>query len=210
MNLAQILIDSWRRDPEHVAIKLDDAELNYAQLNGATAHFVGLLREHGFQHGDRVGIMLPNVPYFPVCYYGVLRAGGVVVPMNVLLKKREISFYLEDSGARLLFAWDGFAEDAQAGADAAGAECILVKAGEFEHQVGAARPLASRRGGAGRRHGGDPVHVRDDRHPEGGRALARKSGCATRTQRSTCSAPTPTRSRSARCRCFTHSGRPAG
>jgi long-chain acyl-CoA synthetase len=143
MNLAQILIDSWRRDPDHVAIRLDDTELNYAQLNGATAHFVGLLREHGFQHGDRVGIMLPNVPYFPVCYYGVLRAGGVIVPMNVLLKKREISFYLEDSGARLLFAWDGFAQDAQAGADAAGAECILVKAGEFEHVVGAAPPLAA-------------------------------------------------------------------
>jgi long-chain acyl-CoA synthetase len=141
MNLAQILIDSWRRDPDHVAIKLDDAELSYAQLNGASAHFVGLLREHGFQHGDRVGIMLPNVPYFPVCYYGVLRAGGIVVPMNVLLKKREIAFYLKDSGARLLFAWDGFADDARAGADEAGAECILVKAKEFEYQVGAARPL---------------------------------------------------------------------
>ena len=62
--------------------------------------------------------------------------------MNVLLKKREIAFYLEDSGARLLFAWHGFAQDAQAGADAAGAECILVKPGEFEQQVGAARPLA--------------------------------------------------------------------
>src|SRR5580704_14576157 len=121
MNLAQILIDSWHRDPDHVAIKLDDAELSYAQLSGAGAHVVGLLRERGFRHGDRVGIMLPNVPYFPVCYYGVLRAGGVIVPMNVLLKKREISFYLEDSGARLLFAWDGFAVDAQAGADAAGA-----------------------------------------------------------------------------------------
>ncbi len=141
MNLAQLLIDSWRRDPDQVAIKLDDAELNYAQLNGASAHFVGLLREHGFQHGDRVGIMLPNVPYFPVCYYGVLRAGGVVVPMNVLLKKREVAFYLGDSGAQLLFAWDGFAEDAQAGAEEAGAECILVKAEEFEHQVGAARPF---------------------------------------------------------------------
>ena len=42
--------------------------------------------------------MLPNVPEFPVAYYGVLRAGGVVVPMNVLLKRREIAFYLEDSG----------------------------------------------------------------------------------------------------------------
>ena len=52
------------------------------------------------QQGDRVGVMLPNVPEFPVAYYGVLRAGGVVVPMNVLLKRREIAFYLEDSGAQ--------------------------------------------------------------------------------------------------------------
>jgi long-chain acyl-CoA synthetase len=141
MNLAQLLTDSAERDPDHVAIKLDDAELTYAQLDGASAHIVGLLRDHGFQAGDRVGIMLPNVPYFPVCYYGVLRAGGVVVPMNVLLRKREVAFYLEDSGAKLLFAWEGFAEDAQAGAEQAGAECILVKVGEFEHQVGRADPV---------------------------------------------------------------------
>jgi long-chain acyl-CoA synthetase len=141
MNLAQLLTDSSQRDPDRVAIKLDDVELTYAQLDGASAHVVGLLRDHGFQAGDRVGIMLPNVPYFPVCYYGVLRAGGVVVPMNVLLRKREVAFYLEDSGAKLLFAWEGFAEDAQAGAEQAGAECILVKVGEFEHQVGAARPI---------------------------------------------------------------------
>jgi long-chain acyl-CoA synthetase len=141
VNLAQILVDAAQRDPDHVAIKLDDTELTYAQLDGATAHVVGLLREHGLERGDRVGIMLPNVPYFPVCYYGVLRAGGVVVPMNVLLKKREVAFYLQDSGAKLLFAWDDFAQDAQAGADEAGAECLLVKLGEFENEVGSAEAI---------------------------------------------------------------------
>ena len=59
--------------------------------------------------------MLPNVLEFPIAYYGVLRAGGVVVPMNVLLKRREIAFYLEDSGAKLLLAWHGFAEEARDG-----------------------------------------------------------------------------------------------
>jgi long-chain acyl-CoA synthetase len=140
MNLAQILIDSADKRPDAVAIKLDDVGLTYAQLAGATAHLAGLLRAHGFQPGDRVGIMLPNVPYFPVCYYGALRAGGVIVPMNVLLKRREVAFYLKDSGAKLMFAWEGFAEDAQAGADDAGAECILVKPDEFENQVGDAEP----------------------------------------------------------------------
>jgi long-chain acyl-CoA synthetase len=71
----------------------------------------------------------------------VLRAGGIVVPMNVLLKKREVAFYLTDSEAKLLIAWDGFAEDAQAGADEAGVECILVKQGEFEKQAGEAEAL---------------------------------------------------------------------
>jgi len=68
MNLASILTDSAARDPERVAVKLDDVELTYAQLDGACAHVVGLLRAHGFEPGDRVGIMLPNLPHFPICY----------------------------------------------------------------------------------------------------------------------------------------------
>ena len=63
--------------------------------------------------GDRVGIMLPNVAYFPICYYGALRVGAAVVPMNVLLKEREVRFYLEDPGAKLVFAWHDFAEAAE-------------------------------------------------------------------------------------------------
>ncbi|HZE06730.1 MAG TPA: AMP-binding protein, partial [Solirubrobacteraceae bacterium] len=143
MNLASIITESVRRGPDHVAIKLDDIELSYAALDGASAHVAGLLRAHGFAPGDRVGIMLPNVPYFPVCYYAVLRAGGIVVPMNVLLKRREVAFYLRDSGARLLFAWHGFAADAEGGAEEAQAECLLVTPGEFEQQVGSAQPETS-------------------------------------------------------------------
>ncbi len=75
--------------------------------------------------------MLPNVLEFPIAYYGVLRAGAVVVPMNVLLKRREIAFYLEDSGAKLLLAWHGFAEEARDGAADAGAELIEVEPAAF-------------------------------------------------------------------------------
>jgi long-chain acyl-CoA synthetase len=139
-NLAQNLVASAQRDGDAIAIKLDDAELSYAMLDGASAHIAGLLKEKGFQAGDRVGIMLPNVPYFAPVYYGILRAGGVVVPMNVLLKGREVKFYLEDSGAKILFAWHDFAEAAESGAEQAGAEAILVKPGEFEEIVGAASP----------------------------------------------------------------------
>jgi long-chain acyl-CoA synthetase len=142
MNLASILTDSAAREPARVALKLDDAEVTYAMLDEATARVAGLLRSHGVAPGDRVGIMLPNVPYFALCYYGVLSAGGVVVPMNVLLKRREVAFYLRDPGAKLLFAWQGFAEDAQAGAADAGSECILVAPGEFDRLLAASEPLS--------------------------------------------------------------------
>src|SRR5918912_970686 len=84
--------------------------------------------------------MLPNVPYFPVAYYGVLRAGGVVVPMNVLLKGREVGFYLSDPGAKLVFAWHDFADAARAGAQEAGAELVDVKPGEIEGVIFAHEP----------------------------------------------------------------------
>ncbi|HWF50041.1 MAG TPA: long-chain fatty acid--CoA ligase [Solirubrobacteraceae bacterium] len=140
MNLASILTDSAARDPDRVAVKLDGVEVTYGLLDGATALMAGLLAEKGVGPGDRVGIMLPNVPYFAVCYYGALRAGAVVVPMNVLLKQREVAFYVRDSGAKLLLAWHGFAQDAQAGAQAAGAECVPVAPGEFEQLLGTASP----------------------------------------------------------------------
>ena len=73
------------------ALKLDDTVVNYAVLNEGATRIAGLLKEKGLEPGDRVGIMLPNVPYFGVVYYGILRAGGVVVPMNVLLKGREVA-----------------------------------------------------------------------------------------------------------------------
>jgi long-chain acyl-CoA synthetase len=131
-NLAKILIDAAEQAPDEIAIKLDDLEVNYAALNEGSARIAGLLKEKGVEAGDRVGIMLPNVPYFPVVYYGVLRLGAVVVPMNPLLKAREVQFYLEDPEAKVLFAWSDFEEAAGKGAEDAGAEYIPVKPGEFE------------------------------------------------------------------------------
>ena len=86
-----------------------------------------------------VGVMLPNVPYFAFVYYGVLRAGAVVVPTNPLLKEREVAFYLGDPEAKLFFAWHQFADAAHA-AEAAGAECVLVEPGNFESLIGRAEP----------------------------------------------------------------------
>ena len=131
LNLASILTESAARMPDGPAIRLGDVELTYAELDDRSARLAAVLVEQGLQPGDRVGVMLPNVPEFPIAYYGVLRAGGVVVPMNVLLKKREIAFYLEDSGSKLLLAWHGFGEDARGGAEQAGAELIEVEPASF-------------------------------------------------------------------------------
>jgi long-chain acyl-CoA synthetase len=131
-NLAGFVTDTAERFGDRPALKLDDTVVNYHLLNEGSARVAGLLKAKGLERGDRVGIMLPNVPYFALAYYGILRAGGVVVPMNVLLKGREVAFYLEDSGAKLMFGWGDFEEAASTGAEKAGAELISVKPGEFE------------------------------------------------------------------------------
>src|SRR5215212_5558458 len=99
-NLATLLTETAARHGDRTALKLDDVDVSYAAVDEASARVGGLLRERGFEPGHRVGVMLPNVPYFAFVYYGILRAGGIVVPMNPLLKVREVQFYLSDPGAR--------------------------------------------------------------------------------------------------------------
>ena len=139
-NLATALTDTADRHADRTAIKLDDFEISFEQLNEASSRAAALLKDKGIEPGDRVGIMLPNVPQFPVVYYGVLRAGGVAVPMNPLLKKREAGFYLEDPEAKLLFAWHDFEDAAKQAADDAGAELVLVEPGKFEELLGEHEP----------------------------------------------------------------------
>jgi long-chain acyl-CoA synthetase len=139
-NLATVLTGTAESHGERTAIKLDDLEVSYERLNEWSARAAALLGEKGVGPGDRVGIMLPNVPQFAVAYYGVLRAGGVVVPMNPLLKGREVSFYLSDPDAKVVIAWHEFADPAQQGAEEAGAEAIIVEPGAFEELLGGIGP----------------------------------------------------------------------
>jgi long-chain acyl-CoA synthetase len=141
VNLADSLVHAATAYADRPAVKLDDVELTYAQLEQASQHIAGLLAARGVGPGDRVGIMLPNVPHWGVLYYGVLRAGAVAVPMNPLLKEREVAYYLGDSGANLLFAWHGFGAEAQAGAKLADAEAILIEPAGFLELLGSAAPV---------------------------------------------------------------------
>jgi long-chain acyl-CoA synthetase len=130
-NLAGPLIATVERYADATALKLGDATLTYAGLDEETSRLATFLAERGIEPGDRVGIMLPNVPEFAVAYYAVLRAGAVVVPMNVLLKEREVAFYLSDPEAKLVFAWHQFEADARNGAASAGTQCMVISPDGF-------------------------------------------------------------------------------
>ncbi|MFL6060929.1 MAG: long-chain-fatty-acid--CoA ligase [Marmoricola sp.] len=109
-NLSIFLEDSARRYPDRDALVLGDTRLTYAQVDGLANQVANLLVDMGVEPGDKVALTCPNLPYFPIIYYGILKAGGVVVPMNVLNKGRENSYYLDDSGAKVYFCFQGSPE----------------------------------------------------------------------------------------------------
>ncbi|WP_409484036.1 long-chain-fatty-acid--CoA ligase [Arsenicicoccus dermatophilus] len=136
-NLATILTTTARRQPGHVALRQDEQELTYAELEHRSALAAGWLQGQGVRPGDPVVLSLPNVTAFVIAYYGILRAGGVVVPMNPMFKPREIEYYLRDSGARLIVA---ATPDAAEGAREADATFVDVQ--ELPALLAAATPLA--------------------------------------------------------------------
>jgi long-chain acyl-CoA synthetase len=125
-SLTSVLREAAADHADRPAVRMDAEVLTYADLWNAAARVATLLKSFGVEPGDRVGIMLPNVPAFPIAYYGTLGAGGVVVPMNPLLKSREVAYYLGDSGAKVLFAWHAAAGEAAKGAAETGTRVVDV------------------------------------------------------------------------------------
>ena len=107
LNLSVFLEDSARSHPDRDAVVLGDLRLTYAQVNGFANQVANLLVSRGIGPGDKVALSCPNLPYFPIVYYGILKAGATVVPLNVLLKGREIAYHLEDSDAKAYFCFEG-------------------------------------------------------------------------------------------------------
>jgi len=125
-NLAALLVDTAERHPEKPALRLGDEVLDYASLLDAARRTAALLRAQGVEPGDRVGLVSPNVPAFPVAFYGALIAGAVVVPMNPLLKAPEVEYYLNDSGARAIFVGGEMVDEALLAARTVGADAIVL------------------------------------------------------------------------------------
>jgi long-chain acyl-CoA synthetase len=115
LNLALLLEQSTRRNPGKLAVIFDDYKLRYAEVNGAANKVANALVKMGVQRGDKVAIMLPNTPHFPICYYGILKAGATVVPLNVLLKHNEVQYHLDDSDSVAMIAFEGFLGEAAKG-----------------------------------------------------------------------------------------------
>src|SRR5688572_4296369 len=110
LNLASVLEHTARMVPDRTAVSCGPARLTYAQLNDQATRLAAGLDVMGIKPGDHVALTCPNVPLFPIAYFGILKAGAVVVPLNVLLKPREIAYHLKDSDARALIAFEGTAE----------------------------------------------------------------------------------------------------
>ncbi len=213
LNLGTILQAAAADRPRHVALRMDERVMTYAQLDRAARGVATSLRARGVQPGDKVALLIPNVPEFTIAYFGILYAGGAIVPINVLAAAPEVAYFLADSEARLLIAHPLFAAPAQAGAADAGVPLVLAGGGPgARHPRGDAGSRADRRarGDAGRRHRRHPLHLGHHRQAEGRRAHPlepvrelRLRGAAPARRRRT---PTTT-SRSRRCRSSIPSGR---
>ncbi|MDQ4140125.1 MAG: long-chain fatty acid--CoA ligase [Bacteroidota bacterium] len=110
LNLATFLQASAFQSGNKNAFTFGDTTLTYAQVNGAANQVANGLHSIGLQPGDKVALSCFNLPYFPIIYYGILKAGAVVVPLNVLFKTDEIAYHLADSQARAYFCFTGTAE----------------------------------------------------------------------------------------------------
>jgi long-chain acyl-CoA synthetase len=125
-SLARNLLDAADAEGGRPALRMDDAVLTYDEFRDAALRVSASLKSMGVEPGDRVGMVLPNVPSFPVVFYGALLAGGAVVPMNPLLKAREVEYYLRDSGARVVVALDSTAQPVVEAAGAVGIDAVPV------------------------------------------------------------------------------------
>jgi len=125
-NLAVILSESAHAAPDKPVAVFDGGQLTYGQLDQTSDRLAANLASAGIGPGDRVALQLPNIPQFLISYFGILKAGAAVVPLNVLLRAPEIAYHLEDSGALVLITWEGVLAEAAKGAEVAGIGAIFA------------------------------------------------------------------------------------
>ena len=137
LNLGSILLANANEKPEATVLRAGDLELSYGELDRAARGVASSLRARGVSPGDKVALLVPNVPEFTIAYFGILYAGATVVPINVLAAAPEVTYFLEDSGARVLIVHPLFEVPGRAGAKPLGASVLLAVPGEAEDTIGA-------------------------------------------------------------------------
>ncbi|WP_435058566.1 long-chain-fatty-acid--CoA ligase [Streptomyces sp. bgisy060] len=136
-----LLARSAAAHPDRTALRLGADELSYGALDALAWRAAALLRARGVGSGDRVALSLPNSALFAVLYYGILRAGGIVVPLNPLLRAGEVRHCLADAGAALLLGWHQEGAEAAGGARLAGTPYLAVEPSEFTALLEARPPV---------------------------------------------------------------------
>ncbi|MGX7727838.1 long-chain-fatty-acid--CoA ligase [Rhodococcus sp. 2H158] len=110
LNLSMLLEHSARSHPTRDAVVMGETRLTYAEVDQLSNQVANLLVSRGVSPGDKVALSCPNLPWFPIAYYGILKAGATVVPLNVLLRPREVAYHLADAEARAFLCFDGTPE----------------------------------------------------------------------------------------------------
>ena len=111
--LVSVVRDSCRRYADKTAYLSMGKSISYAELDGLTRDFAAWLHANGLGKGDRIALMMPNLLQYPVCLFGALRAGCIVVNCNPLYTAHELAHQLADSGARAIVVADNFAATVQ-------------------------------------------------------------------------------------------------
>src|SRR5678816_2962961 len=107
LNLASMLSHHARLAPNSEAIVWGDVRMTYGQLDAMSNRVAHAIVEMGIGRGDTVALSCPNLPFFPVIYYAIMKAGAAVVPLTVLFKPREVAYHLKDSDAKAVFVFEG-------------------------------------------------------------------------------------------------------
>ncbi|WP_127794425.1 long-chain fatty acid--CoA ligase [Agromyces sp. LHK192] len=126
LSIASILERTATRMPDRPALHFMGTTTSYGELWAQTRAYAGALRDRGIGRGDRVALIVPNVPDFARAYYAVLSLGAIVVPVHLLFKAEEIEYVLRDSGADLVIVAAPMLAEAAPAAAAAGVPLVTV------------------------------------------------------------------------------------
>jgi long-chain acyl-CoA synthetase len=105
LNLASIISHHAKLTPDNEAVVWQDVRLTFGELDKWSNRVANAVVELGVRHGDKVALVCTNLPCFPAVYYGIMKAGAVVVPLSVLFKPREFAYHLSDSDAKAVFVF---------------------------------------------------------------------------------------------------------